>query len=353
MNKPRIAFAVPGDLGTLTGGYIYDRRLIGALRSLGWHVDHIALPAGFPDPTAAEMAQALQQLQDLPTDCPVIIDGLAFGALDPKGVTQISAPIIALVHHPLAKESGIETAKRDRDFETESQNLSQTVHVLVPSPHTAEILTSEFGVPENKITIAMPGVDQPQGAPEPIDPPLILSVGIQLPRKGHDILLRALSQITDLPWQAVIVGAALDRNYADLLATLRHDLHLTDRVQLAGQIDRDPLGQLYRQASLFALATRYEGYGIVFDEALVHGLPIVSCAAGAVPDTVPTDAGRLVPTDDPDAFAAALRLLLVDRTTCESCARASKRAGKNRPGWDTTAQRVAEAITHSSHRERI
>jgi len=105
MTKPHIAFAVPGKITTLTGGYIYDRRVMHELRDLGWTVDHIALPAGFPDPSPQQMRTALDLLQAIPADRPVIIDGLAYGALDPTGVAKIKAPIVALVHHPLARQS--------------------------------------------------------------------------------------------------------------------------------------------------------------------------------------------------------------------------------------------------------
>ncbi|WP_320239167.1 glycosyltransferase family 4 protein [Cognatiyoonia sp. IB215182] len=340
----RIAFAVPGDLTTLTGGYIYDRRVMQELRDLGWQVDHIALPAGFPNPTAQEMADALEQLRNLPFDCPVIIDGLAFGALDPAGVTGIKAPIIALVHHPLSKESGLDPEMRDALFASERANLSQVAGVLVPSPHTAEILTTEYGVPADRTAIARPGIDQPKGQRQPTTPPLILSVGIQLPRKGHDVLLRALGQIRDLDWRATIVGAALDQAYSEQLQALMLAQGLQDRVTLAGQVAQEPLGQLYQQASIFALATRYEGYGIVFDEALVHGLPIVSCDAGAVADTVPNGAGRLVPPDQPAAFAAALRALLTDEQARQDCASTSAMFGKTRPGWHDTAMIFSDLL---------
>ncbi|MDX8349415.1 glycosyltransferase family 4 protein [Cognatiyoonia sp. IB215446] len=344
MTKGRVAFAVPGDLTTLTGGYIYDRRVMQELRDLGWQVDHIALPGGFPDPSTDEMAEALRLLRDLPPDCPVIVDGLALGALTPAGVRDIRAPVIALVHHPLAKESGLSPERQKALFDSERANLSGVAHVLVPSPHTAEILTTKYGVPEDRIAIAKPGIDQPKGQSQPVTPPLILSVGIQLPRKGHDVLLRALGQITDLDWRAIIVGAALDADFSDHLRTLLQSENLADRVTLAGQVAQEPLAALYQQASIFALATRYEGYGIVFDEALVHGLPIVTCDAGAVADTVPKGAGRLVPPDQPDAFAAALRGLLTDEKARAACAATSAMIGKTRPGWRDTAVIFANVL---------
>lgn len=346
MTSRHIAFAVPGDLKTLTGGYIYDRRLMHELRALGWTVDHIALPDGFPDPSPEQMEQALDQLRRLPEDCPVIIDGLAFGALDCAGVALLRNPIIALVHHPLAKENGLNPARQTHLYQTEKQNLSQACGVIVPSPHTADILVTDYAVRMDQITIAKPGIDQPKQPGNPTDPPLILSVGIQLPRKGHDVLLHALAQIKDQDWQAKVVGAPLDPAYADTLLDLRKTLGLADRVEILGRVDRALLDDLYRTASLFALATRYEGYGIVFDEALVHGLPIVSCLTGAVRNTVPQDAGILVPIDHASAFATGIKTLLDDRRVH---AAASLKAGKLRPGWDATAASVAGALVQTQN----
>lgn len=340
----RAALAVPGDITTLTGGYIYDRRLLDELRSLGFDMTHIALPASFPAPDAQDMALTFAQLGKVPGDCPLIIDGLAFGAMDPARVAQISAPIVALIHHPLARENGLDQQRAQALFDSERANLAHAASVIVPSQHTAALLVSDYGVAEGLIHIARPGTDRPMIAAHPVDPPLILSVGIQLPRKGHDVLLRALARITDLDWQASIVGAPLDAAYAQELAELNRSLALSDRVTLTGKISHDALGALYRAAHVFALATRFEGYGIVFDEALAHGLPVVSCATGAVPDTVPRDAGLLVRPDAPDAFADALRLLLSAPQTHRTLAAGAKTAALALPAWADTAKIAAGAI---------
>ena len=337
MTLGKAALAVPGDLKTRTGGYIYDARLLDELRAQGRDVAHLALPGGFPVPDDAAMAGALAQLQAVPEDRPVIIDGLALGALEPEGVARIRAPIVALIHHPLALETGLSPEQAAHFARVEAANLARAAHVMVPSPHTAEVLVRDYGVPEARLTVARPGIDQPDAPPAPSAPPLILSVGVLAPRKGHDVLLRALAQLTDLEWNAVIVGKAHDDTTWPELASLRGELLLSGRVNFEGELSRDALAERYRAASIFALATRYEGYGMVFSEALVHGLPIVSCRAGAVPDTVPEEAGLLVPVDDPEAFAAALRGLLDDPAQRARLAEAARRHGAALPGWADTA----------------
>jgi glycosyltransferase involved in cell wall biosynthesis len=162
-------------------------------------------------------------------------------------------------------------------------------------------------------------------------------VGIQHPRKGHDVLLKALALIREFDWHAVIVGSRYDPDHAADLDRLHARFGLGARVRMAGRVPDAALRDLYRGAAVFALATRYEGYGIVFNEALVHGLPIVSCRTGAVPDTVPAQAGLLVPPDDPEAFAEALSRLLSEKGLRAQLAQAAARAGALLPDWRETA----------------
>ncbi len=343
MTLLKAAFAVPGKITNLTGGTIYDRRVIEELRAGGTELLHIELTGRFPMQSESETEAAMAQLAAVPEDVPLIVDGLAFGALE--NVATIKAPLFPFVHHPLAEERGLAEEVRTHLYHTERRNLAHAVHVLVPSPHTKALLTQGYGLDSEDITIARPGTDRSNLRPAPVSPPLVLAVGIQLPRKGHDVLLRALSRITDLEWRAVIAGKALDTQYASDLKTLQADLGLTHRVEIAGEVARPALEALYAQASLFTLATRYEGYGMVFDEALAHGLPIVASGVGAVADTVPTAAGLVVPPDDPDAFAHALRGMLSDPDLMRTKAKAATTAGAALPTWSDTAATISAALS--------
>lgn len=340
------AFAVPGDLATVTGGYFYDRRLVEGLRDLGHDIRVVTLPDGFPDPGEAAMQAAVAQLVALPPQMPVIIDGLAFGALPTEAVARIAAPIVALVHHPLAAETGLDPAEAVRLRRRERDNLRLARHILVPSPHTRAILMAEYGVAEERITVLLPGIDRVAAVALPkAHPPLILSVGILHPRKGHDVLIKALGALDDLDWQAVIVGNPWDSAHVEALHRQVAASPVGRRIRLAGRVETEERDRLYAEASLFALATRYEGYGIVFNEALAQGLPIVSCRTGAVPDTVPGAAGLLVPVEDVAGFAGALRLLLTDDGFRTRMAAAARRAGAALPGWQETAARAAAVLT--------
>ncbi|MQX35710.1 glycosyltransferase family 4 protein [Roseospira navarrensis] len=331
------AFAIPGDIATPTGGYRYERRLLEGLRDQGRDVLHLQFGGSFPDPTPADMADAVAQLMALPPERAVILDGFVSATMDPAALARMPGPSVAMVHHPLALESGLDDTRRDRLDRLERENLALISHVLVPSPHTRRIVTEQYGVPAARVTVARPGTDRPTGPRVPADPPLILSVGIQHPRKGHDVLLQALTRLRDFAWTAVIAGDCYDADHGRHLDALLLSLGLGGRVRLTGRVSAAELDRLYSTASVFALATRYEGYGLVFDEALSYGLPIVSCATGAVPDTVPPEAGLLTQPDDPDAFADALARLLTDRAACDRLANAAAAAGLGLPTWADTA----------------
>jgi glycosyltransferase involved in cell wall biosynthesis len=83
---------------------------------------------------------------------------------------------------------------------------------------------------------------------------------------------------------------------------------------------------------------------MAFAEALVHGLPVIGCAGGAVTTTVPTDAGILVPPGDARALAVALRTLLSDPAELSRRADAAWRHAERLPRWRDTAEKFARAL---------
>jgi len=342
--NPSLVFAYPGDLALKTGGYGYDRRVIDGLRECGWQVRLLPLGDGFPVPTADTLDRAEAALSTLPDGTLVMIDGLAFGVLDAWARDHVERlRIIALVHHPLALETGLSDEEQQCFRQSEQRALAAARHVIVTSPMTARELASNYGVASSRITVALPGIDKSDTRRVVNAAPQILSVGTLTRRKGHDVLLRALKSVEDLDWQAVIIGSkSLDASTSEALARQVEALGLEVRVRLLGEVD-DPQVH-FASADMFALASRYEGYGMVFAEALSHGLPIVACHAGAVPDVVPSDAGILVPVDDAPAFGEALRRLLQSPQERETRSAAALQAGSLLPTWADTAAIISNTL---------
>lgn len=343
-----ITFAYPGDLSLKTGGYGYDRKVIQGLTEAGWNVGLLPLGEGFPAPSRAGLEAASEALSALPDGALVVVDGLAFGVLDAwarHDATRLR--IVALVHHPLALETGISEAAQEQLRQSERAALSYVRHVIVTSPMTARELATNYGVDPTGITVALPGTEKVTALKSANLMPQILSVGTLSLRKGHDVLLAALKAVEDLDWQATIIGSkTLDPATSEALKCQLEALQLGDRVQLVGEVeDTQPH---FARSDIFALASRYEGYGMVFAEALAAGLPIVACHAGAVPDVVPEDAGFLVPVDDISAFADGLRRLLSDPAERQVRANNSRAAGARLPTWNDTAQIISETLDRIS-----
>jgi glycosyltransferase involved in cell wall biosynthesis len=346
MERMAAAFAIPGDIATWTGGYVYERRLLESLPEVGQPMEFVPLLPSWPYPTAMAAADAAARLMALPAERALILDGLVFGSIDTALLARLRCPVVAMLHHPLGLEAGLPADVANALIERERANLALTAHVVVTSEHTREIYIADFGVPADRITVALPGFDRPApAAPQPpAAPPLILSVGIICARKGHDVLLQALARIKDLDWQAAIVGLTHDETVRQALLALRADLGLEGRVRFTGVIPAAELQGLWQSATLFALATRYEGYGLALSEAQMHGLPVVSCRVGAVPQTVPEGTGLLTPPDDPVAFADALRAVLGDAQMRARLTAASSAYGAALPRWTDTAAIMRDVL---------
>src|SRR5262245_30856163 len=105
----RAALVLPGPLTWASGGSIYDRRIVEGLRARGVEVYVVELPQSFPRPTAFAIEAADQKLGQLPDGLPVVVDGLAFGAMPEVAERHGSRlKLIALVHLPLAEAVGLD-----------------------------------------------------------------------------------------------------------------------------------------------------------------------------------------------------------------------------------------------------
>ena len=341
---PRVAFVIPGDLSLPTGGYGYDRRVLQRLPNYGVDVHHVMLPGSFPFPSADDLAETEAILAALDSDQVLLIDGLAYGAMGFDLVSRIRQPIVALCHHPLALEAGLDEARSAQLRLSEHNALARARHVVVTSPMTARILSEDFGVVEDRIMVAEPGTDRASRARGTNNPLQLLAVGSVVPRKGYDVLIRALATLADKPWTVSIVGPARD---LELLATLESQIAaagLQSRIRFLGSRTEAELDEIYAAADIFVMPSLFEGYGMVLGEAMARGLPIVCTTGGAAAETAPNTAALKVPPGDAAAFSAAVLRLLDDPTLRANMADAAWSAGLMLPTWDDAAKRIAAVL---------
>jgi glycosyltransferase involved in cell wall biosynthesis len=338
-------FAVPGDLATPTGGYAYDRRMIAELAALGWRTDVLNLGEGFPRPTANTRAAACARLAALPSAAPIVIDGLAFGVL-PEAAKEMQAShlLVALVHHPLALESGLSADEAAGLHVSERVALAAARRVVTTSAATARLLTADYCIASERLSVVEPGTDRGDARPRKNDDAVaLLAVGAVVERKGYDLLVAALAKVKHLSWRLVIAGdhgrspEAFRRLEADIAW-----FGLADRITLLGAVSAQQLASLYATSDLFVLPSRFEGYGMAFAEAVAHGLPVIGTTAGAIPQTVPAGAGILVRPDDVDALASALRRLIENPHERERLAAGARAA--TFPSWKEQAALFAGVL---------
>ena len=337
---------IPGDLDTKTGGYGYDRQIVRGLRSRGWNVVLTSLPGQYPMPTAADRAVAAAALAAIPDRSLVLVDGLALGALPWEAARERERlQLVALVHHPLGLETGLDADASRVLLESERRALEHVRGVVVTSRRTTAAVES-LGVPRDRMTVVEPGTDAAAEARGSGDGARhLLCVASLTPRKGHDSLFDALEGMLDLDWHLTCVGgAARDSAHASGLMARAATPPLHARVTLAGELAGPSLEAAYDAADLFVLPTHYEGYGMVVAEALAHALPVVSTATGAIAELVGEDAGVLVPPGDAVALRTVLRTLMTDSAPLARLRAGARAARSTLPSWDAACARMEAAL---------
>ena len=188
--------------------------------------------------------------------------------------------------------------------------------IIAISESTKRDLCSLFTVPADRIDVVHHGVDhalfRADGAPAKRAAPYILSVGTLQPRKNYSLLFRAFKKVCETwrePLELVIVGQP-GWMWEPIEAEAKAS-PVADRIHWLGYVPDEELPPLYRGATLVAMPSLYEGFGLPLLEAMACGAPVIASSASCFPE-VCGDAARLIDPTDEQAWADAMRELLGD-----------------------------------------
>ena len=285
-------------------------------------------------------------LAGLPDHAVVVVDGL-LGSAAPEALQPAAERlcVVVLLHMPFAEASSDETVRR-----AERTALAAASGVVTTSTWARAWVIAHHGLPHSRVRVVSPGVD-----PAPVTlalPPggRLLCLAAVTPAKGHDTLLAALAQLTDLDWFLTCIGALdLEPDFVAGLREMAVRSGIADRIELTGPQPEDRVRSALSSADLLVSASRRESYGMAVAEALAHGVPVAVTDVGGHPEAVGLDArgtpaGALVPPDDPDLLAATLRSWLTDRDERARLRAAAARRRTSLGTWPGAARRFAEAV---------
>jgi glycosyltransferase involved in cell wall biosynthesis len=325
-----------------SGGNSYDRRICRGLAASGWSVQERPVPGSWPLPDRATNAMLTGVIAAIPDGALVLLDGLVASAVPDVLVPEARRlRLVVLVHMPLGGAlSGDVAGARSRECAV----LTAAAAVIATSSWTRRSLLERYALRPSQVHVAEPGVDAAELAPGTAAGTELLCVAAVTAHKGHDVLLAALTTLSDLSWRLVCVGTLKrERDFVERLQRQARESGVGDRVAFTGPQTGPDLDLAYAAADVLVLASRAETYGMVVTEALARGLPVVATAVGGLPEALGRGAdgavpGLLVPPADPAAFGAALRCWLDDAELRRRLRVAARERRSTLLGWtDTTA----------------
>jgi glycosyltransferase involved in cell wall biosynthesis len=340
----KLGFIIYGSLDTLSGGYMYDRKLVEYLRAQGDTVEIISLP----------WRNYAAHLTDnftfkLPSHFDVLIqDELNHPSLIGVNLRNRPCPVISLVHHLRCSE--LRPSWQNELYRILEKKYLQNVDGFIFNSKTTRGVVNDLLRIDKPEIIAYPPTDRFGEAisEEGIktrasqNPFRILFLGNVIERKGLHILLRALLQLSPSKIRLDVAGSlASDPKYTKQIKDFIAKNHLSSLVFLHGPLDNQPLIQKLKQAHVLIVPSSYEGFGIVYLEGMGFGLPALGTTAGAASEIIePGKTGYLIEPNDVITLASYISELALNRELLVQLSLNARRRYTQQPSWNETAGQI-------------
>ncbi len=345
-----VGLVVAGSIEQTSGGYRYDRELVSHLERHGDDVTVISVP---PEPPESGEPLAIRERLDRPFDV-LLQDELCYPTLVEHN-PHLDGPseIVALVHllesaRPEERDAPDGSRTRNRTRERERRYLETVDAAIATSEYTASRTTELVTLP----TLVAPPAGRREGAavsPTAVDrraratPFRLVFVGNVVDRKNLPTLLEALARVDRAcEWDATVVGDTNADPAAARVARARAAaLQIDDRISFAGRVDDATLESILERTHVLAVPSTYEGFGMVYLEAMEYGVvPIASAVGGASEFVDDGHNGFVVDPDDVDRITSVLETLVTDRDRLSAIGRRALETADAHPTWGETTDSV-------------
>jgi glycosyltransferase involved in cell wall biosynthesis len=273
--------------------------------------------------------------------------------INPRLRTKMHGPLVSIVHHLRSSEQHSALALRlyrwvERTYlDTLDAYLanSQTTHTSVQSIATRSLpaLVAYPAADHGMASLRSFGereIETRTGAPGPIR---ILFVGNVIPRKALHTVVAALGTVEKTAWRLSVVGRLdVDPRYVRRTRQLAARLDIEQQIEFLGRVTDVQLLEQYQSHHVLAVPS-YEGFGIVYLEAMRSGLPVIAATAGAAHEIVtPGVDGYLVDLGDTSGLANAIHTLATDRPRLTQMSIAAYDRYLRHPTWETSMQSAVD-----------
>lgn len=336
-----VGLVVYDGLAETSGGYRYDRQLVAHCRERGDEVSVLALPRRrYPLRLADAASRRFRARLNQPVDV-LVVDELCHASVW-LHVQHLDRPgaVVAIVHHLRSAVTAVRFARAIRTIE--SRFLRSVDGAICVSEDTRNRVLAHGGRPT---VVAPPGGRHCSRTLTPRrvversrrDPLRILFVGSVVPRKGLPTLVEALARL-DGEWRLDVVGSLqTDFAHGRTVGRTVSRLGLDDHVSFRGAVSDGTLCKLYERSHILAVPSRFEGFGMVYLEAMEYGIVPIASSRGGASDIVSDGTnGFLVEPDDPGSVASVLESVIDDRRRLASMGTRALETADSHPTWDTS-----------------